>query len=84
MAADHYFSDQPRGELVLSPLTVADSPGRAGNFSVLLPLCPAWAKATLPALLEASATIRQQHRQRVRQRGPGHIDNLPPTLPPCL
>ena len=22
MAADHYFSDQPRGELVLSPLSV--------------------------------------------------------------
>lgn len=25
---------------VLSPLAVSDSPGRAGNFSVLLPLCP--------------------------------------------
>jgi serine/threonine protein kinase len=25
---------------VLSPLAVVDSPGRAGNFSVLLPLCP--------------------------------------------
>ena len=25
---------------VLSPLAIADSPGRAGNFSVMLPLCP--------------------------------------------
>jgi serine/threonine protein kinase len=25
---------------VLSPLAVSDSPGRAGNYSVLLPLCP--------------------------------------------
>ena len=25
---------------ILSPLAVSDSPGRAGNFSVLLPLCP--------------------------------------------
>ena len=26
--------------MVLTPLATADSPGRAGNFSVLLPLCP--------------------------------------------
>ena len=26
--------------LVLKPLAIADSPGRAGSFSVLLPLCP--------------------------------------------
>ena len=29
-----------RHPFVLSPLAVADSPGRAGNYSVLLPLCP--------------------------------------------
>ena len=29
-----------RHPFVLSPLAIADSPGRAGNYSVLLPLCP--------------------------------------------
>ena len=29
-----------RNPFVLTPLAISDSPGRAGNYSVLLPLCP--------------------------------------------
>lgn len=40
LRAEATLASRVQHPFVLSPLAVADSPGRAGNFSVLLPLCP--------------------------------------------
>ena len=40
LRAEAALASKVRHPFVLSPLAVSDSPGRAGNFSVLLPLCP--------------------------------------------
>ena len=39
LRAESTLASRVSHPFVLSPLAVADSPGRAGNFSVLLPLC---------------------------------------------
>ena len=40
LRAEAVLASRLRHPFVLSPVTVSDSPGRAGNYSVLLPLCP--------------------------------------------
>ena len=40
LRAEATLAARVKHPFVLSPMAVADSPGRAGNFSVLLPLCP--------------------------------------------
>lgn len=40
LRAEATLASKVRSPFVLSPLAVSDSPGRSGNFSVLLPLCP--------------------------------------------
>jgi serine/threonine protein kinase len=40
LRAEATLAKKVRSPFVLSPLAISDSPGRAGNYSVLLPLCP--------------------------------------------